>query len=545
MALAGRSKPRAHLPAVALVLACACACACARPVGGGAAASVARAEAASHLLDGSHSVIAADTASSDGTRQLLTDARSVPTVIVVLHTPKAGGSTLSMLFKRLDVLGKGAYATHDCPGWDSVVDAAVRASAEATAREAPLRIVYEVHRTAKMVSPTFADLEAGVARLRDAGVRVVVAGLFRDPVRFFWSNFWDGHRHSWLKPLTDALGLCDALQKRPPGAPLPTFMCDDAPWEWSPTDPQAKQLAIWVAARSAKMPSAAELLAAVERANRRGGASTGGEVNAVGSGARRALDTGGGAGVEELDLLTVMTEQRYEGPTLRHARRVLDLIDVPIPVERQDEGLLALAFLAGIPVEDVSVPVVNAHHFSSDGAKEAFAFEERVRREGGLDGYFELDNQLVAEAHAKLDAVVASLGEDFSHSLSAFREHELPPDGWQARHGGAMWWQGGLPSAPRYEVCYVAPLWRPGGAQLTLAAGYQADGGMDSDDSLRGHFQCAPRRPCSCEPPPEGSHGARATSLEAALCMCASARELCTKLVEEAFKLPLKTYVAG
>ena len=232
--------------------------------------------------------------------------------------PKAGGSTLSMLFKRLDVLGKGAYATHDCPGWDSVVDAAVRASAEATVREAPLRIVYEVHRTAKMVSPTFADLEAGVARLRDAGVRVVVAGLFRDPVRFFWSNFWDGHRHSWLKPLTDALGLCDALQKRPPGAPLPTFMCDDAPWEWSPTDRRRSSLPFGWPRGLRRCPRPGSSQQSSTPTDEAAPARRRSMRSAVAHG---APSTRGGAGWK-LDLLTVMTEQRYEGPTLRHAARL-------------------------------------------------------------------------------------------------------------------------------------------------------------------------------------------------------------------------------
>lgn len=88
--------------------------------------------------------------------------------------------------------------------------------------------------------------------------------------------------------------------------------------------------------------------------------------------------------------------------------------------------------------------------------------------------YFELDTQLVAEANAKLNAVSVSLGADFVHSLDAYREHERSPHGWQSKHAGGMWWQGGLPRAPRYEVCYVGPLARKGGAQLAASAGYPA-----------------------------------------------------------------------
>lgn len=106
-AATGRARPFARLTVLALLLALACA----------AGACAARGVPA------------------HGARLLLADEPAAPTVMVVLHTPKAGGSTLTMLFKRLDALGVVAYTTHVCPGWEAVVDAAVSACGQAGLRE--------------------------------------------------------------------------------------------------------------------------------------------------------------------------------------------------------------------------------------------------------------------------------------------------------------------------------------------------------------------------------------------------------------------------
>ena len=439
-------------------------------------------------------------------------------VVVLLHTPKAGGSTLTMQLKRLEALGVLHYATWACPGWGAVVNAALQAAEGGSA----LRVAYEAHRTAPLAAPSLGEVARDVARMRERGVRVVVAGLFREPRGYFWSNYFDGHRHSWVRPLTEARALCTT--QLPAGQPPPTFFCDKAPWEWSPDNPQAKQLALW-ASPSQRMPTKAQLAPSGQAGAHGGRAGVGGA--GAGAGAYAAT-SGGGA---ELNMLAALTQPRYEGPTLDLALSVLELIDVPILVERQDEGLLALAWLAGLPRADVSVPVVNAHLFAQKGGKvEAATFRNTTEADGRLDGWFALDKLLVAAAGNKLDGVLESLGGEagFNEWLAAYQRNKTVPEGWAARAApGAQWWPGGLPRAPQLAVCAAEPLGsRAGGAELVRTAGFEP---------LPPPLNCIATRACPC---PQPARRGQAANLFTAICACAEARDPCAQAVERAFRLP-------